>query len=143
MLFHHVATGLSTVWIVTVAVAEVDGSGKLRARFVYATLGHSPDAVVTFAASGAISGVYLLVHDAVGSPVLTVSADGGTAVEVVDYDAWGVAAVAAGGSSVHPFGFASGLVATGSPGRVRGIPTSSALPTGKPFRQTALSTTRA
>lgn len=76
-------------------IAQLAANGKLKARYLYATLGHSPDVAVTFHPdSGAVTGVYLLVHDQVGSVVRTLDVADGSAVESVEYDAWGVATVA-------------------------------------------------
>jgi RHS repeat-associated protein len=91
-------------------IAEINASGALRARYLYASSGHSPDVAVTFDPNtGEVTGSYLLVHDQVGSVVRTVDLATGLAVESVEYDPWGVATVSRGGSSVHPFGFAGGL----------------------------------
>jgi RHS repeat-associated protein len=91
-------------------IAEINASGALRARYLYASSGHSPDVAVTFDPNtGEASGSYLLVHDQVGSVVRTVDLATGLAVEAVEYDPWGVATVSPGGTSVHPFGFAGGL----------------------------------
>jgi RHS repeat-associated protein len=91
-------------------IAEVSASGALRARYLYASSGHSPDAAVTFDPdSGVVTGSYLLVHDQVGSVVRTVDLATGVAVESVAYDPWGVATVTPVGTAVHPFGFAGGL----------------------------------
>jgi RHS repeat-associated protein len=91
-------------------IAELNASGALRSRYLYASSGHSPDLAVTFDPNtGEVTGSYLLVHDQVGSVVRTVDLATGLAVESVEYDPWGVATLAPGGSSVHPFGFAGGL----------------------------------
>jgi RHS repeat-associated protein len=91
-------------------IAEINASGALRARYLYASSGHSPDVALTFDPNtGEVTGSYLLVHDQVGSVVRTVDLATGLAVEAVEYDPWGVATVSPGGSSVHPFGFAGGL----------------------------------
>jgi RHS repeat-associated protein len=91
-------------------IAELNARGALRARYLYASSGHSPDLAVTFDPdSGVVTGSYLLVHDQVGSVVRTVDLATGVAVESVAYDPWGVATVSPGGTSVQPFGFAGGL----------------------------------
>jgi RHS repeat-associated protein len=91
-------------------IAEVSAGGALRARYLYASSGHSPDLAVTFDPdSGVVTGSYLLVHDQIGSVVRTVDLATGSAAESVAYDPWGVATVTPGGTAVHPFGFAGGL----------------------------------
>src|SRR5262249_55202784 len=86
-------------------VAELDGSGTVTSRFVYGTLGHSPDYLVR----GGVS--YRFVHDSLGSVRLVVNSATGAIAQRIDYDEWGnVLADSAPG--FQPFGFAGGLYDT-------------------------------
>ena len=82
-------------------VGWYDGTGSLKAQFVFATQAYVPDAMIKAGA------VFRLVFDQVGSIRLVVDA-AGTVVERLDYDEFGnvVSDTAAG---VQPFGFAGGL----------------------------------
>jgi RHS repeat-associated protein len=87
--------------------AELDGTGALRWRFVYATGKHVPHAAI-----GADGTVYRLVTDQVGSLRLVVRASDGAVMQRMRHDAWGRVEenfVEAGFARV-PFGFAGGLV---------------------------------
>lgn len=83
-------------------VAELDGNGTVTSRFVYGTLGHSPDTMVR----GGVT--YRFVHDSLGSVRLVINAATGAIAQRIDYDEWGnVRADSASG--FQPFGFAGGL----------------------------------
>lgn len=98
-------------------VGRTDAAGKLVERYVYGTLGHSPDFAVRFGGSdGAVLDVFLFAHDQVGSVTGALGIQGSHSGkwwdEQVGYDAWGVATVTAGASAAvlgHPFGFAGGV----------------------------------
>ncbi|MFP2958419.1 RHS repeat-associated core domain-containing protein [Myxococcus sp. 1LA] len=83
-------------------VAELDGNGQVVSRFIYATRGHAPDAMV----KGGVT--YRILSDAHGSPRLVVNAASGAVAQRMDYDVWGrVLNDTAPG--FQPFGYAGGL----------------------------------
>ncbi|MDQ6799857.1 MAG: hypothetical protein M3041_03370, partial [Acidobacteriota bacterium] len=82
--------------------AELDGSGNIVTRFIYATRSNVPDLMQN---GGAI---YRIVSDHLGSPRLIVNAANGDVIEQIDYDEFGnVLADTAQG--FQPFGFAGGM----------------------------------
>ena len=83
-------------------VGDLDGTGAVMSRFVYASRRSVPDYIVR---SGA---TYRLVSDHLGSVRLVVKADDGTIAQRLDYDPFGsVTNDTAPG--FQPFGFAGGL----------------------------------
>jgi RHS repeat-associated protein len=83
-------------------VAELDPSGNVVSRFVYATRANVPDVIIN---SGT---VYRVITDQVGTVRLVVSTVDGSIAERIDYDEFGnVTADTAPG--FQPFGFAGGL----------------------------------
>ncbi|MBI5169914.1 MAG: hypothetical protein HZA61_10530 [Candidatus Eisenbacteria bacterium] len=88
-------------------VGELDASGALAKRFVYASRGHVPDVMVVRNASGADS-VYRLVTDHLGSVRLVVNANTGYVAQRLNYDAWGVVTEDTR-PGFTPFGYAGGL----------------------------------
>jgi RHS repeat-associated protein len=83
-------------------VAEMDGSGNIVSRFIYATRANVPDLMQN---GGAI---YRIVSDHLGSPRVVVNAANGDIAERIDYDEFGnVTNDTAPG--FQPFGFAGGL----------------------------------
>jgi RHS repeat-associated protein len=91
-------------------VAELDGSGAVVSRFVYATRVNVPDYMV----KGGIT--YRLVLDHLGSVRLVVDPQG-RVVQRLDYDAWGLVTQDTN-PGFQPFGFAGGLY-DGQTGLVR------------------------
>ena len=91
--------------------AELDGSGKVVARFVYGSRSQTPDfAIAVNADSGAVTGTYQFLHDNVGSVVSALRTSDGYVVEKCSFDAWGVrTANLTSGALQHPFGFAGGI----------------------------------
>ncbi len=88
-------------------VGELDGSGALVKRFVYASSSHVPDLMIVRNPSGPDS-TYRIVADQVGSVRLVVNASTGWVAQRMDYDAWGhVTNDTRPGFT--PFGFAGGL----------------------------------
>lgn len=83
-------------------VAELDGTGAVVARFVYATGSHSPDVMVKNGAS------YRIVKDHLGSPRLVVDSTTGAVAQRLDFDEWG-SVTADTNPGFQPFGFAGGL----------------------------------
>jgi RHS repeat-associated protein len=83
-------------------VAWLDGSGAVKATFVYGTRVNVPEYMVTQ------SGTYRIVTDHLGSPRLVVDATSGAIVQRVDYDEWGQV-LQDTNPGFQPFGFAGGL----------------------------------
>jgi RHS repeat-associated protein len=83
-------------------IAELDGSGNLVARFVYATGVNVPDYLV----KGGIT--YRLVKDHLGSPRLVVRVSDGFVIQRMDYDEFGNVLMDTN-PGFQPFGFAGGL----------------------------------
>lgn len=83
-------------------VAEVDGTGALVSRFVYASKPHVPDYMVK-------NGItYRIVSDHLGSVRLVVDASTGTVAQLIEYDAFGRITTDTN-PGFQPFGFAGGL----------------------------------
>nr|WP_249218470.1 RHS repeat-associated core domain-containing protein [Nitrospina sp. Nb-3] len=83
-------------------IAELDGSGNVVSRFVYASRGNVPDYVI----QGGVA--YRIVSDHLGSPRLVIDTGTGAVVQTMDYDAWGNVLVDTN-PGFQPFGFAGGL----------------------------------
>ena len=92
-------------------VAELDGSGAVVSRFVYATRVNVPDYMVKAGVT------YRLVLDHLGSVRLVVNSQSGQVVQRMDYDAWGMITLDTN-PGFQPFGFAGGLL-DGQTGLVR------------------------
>jgi len=83
-------------------VAELDNTGEVASRFVYATRRHVPDYLVRGGRA------YLIVGDHLGSPRLVVDAATGTVAQRMDYDVFGNVTLDTN-PGFQPFGFAGGL----------------------------------
>ncbi|NJD07609.1 MAG: RHS repeat protein [Methylococcaceae bacterium] len=83
-------------------VAELDGTGKLVSRFVYANGVNVPDYLIR---SGDI---YRIVKDHLGSPRLVVNVVTGAVAQEIRYDEWGKV-LSDSNPGFQPFGFAGGL----------------------------------
>jgi RHS repeat-associated protein len=83
-------------------VAELDGSGTLVERFVYA----GSNTVPSYLVKGGVD--YALVTDGRGSVRLVVNAQTGVVAQELDYDAWGKVTNDTS-PGFQPFGFAGGL----------------------------------
>jgi RHS repeat-associated protein len=83
-------------------VAELDGSGNIVSRFVYATRVNVPDYMI----KGGVT--YRIITDHLGSPRLVVDVATNTASQRMDYDAWGNV-INDSNPGFQPFGFAGGL----------------------------------
>ncbi|MDQ6799856.1 MAG: hypothetical protein M3041_03365 [Acidobacteriota bacterium] len=82
--------------------AELDGSGNIVSRFIYATRSNVPDLMQN---GGAI---YRIVSDHLGSPRLIVNAFNGDIAEQIEYDEFGNVTNDTN-PGFQPFGFAGGL----------------------------------
>lgn len=83
-------------------IVELDGTGEVVSRFVYATRVNVPE----YMERG--GRVYRIVTDQVGSPRLVVDAETGDLVQQMTYDAWGQV-LEDTRPGFQPFGFAGGL----------------------------------
>ena len=83
-------------------VAELDGSGNIVARFVYATHVNVPDYIVKSVVT------YRVITDHLGSVRLVVNTTTGAVVQRVDYDEWGNV-LSDTNPGFQPFGYAGGL----------------------------------
>jgi RHS repeat-associated protein len=86
-------------------VAEVDATGAVSKRFVYAGGVNVPHVMVT------AGGTYRLVEDHLGSVRRVVEEGSGAVAERIAYDAWGRVGVDTA-PGAQPFGFAGGLTAS-------------------------------
>jgi len=82
--------------------AELDGTGGVVSRFVYASEDSAPDFLVKGGRT------YRLVKDLLGSPRLVVDASSGAVAQRIDYDEFG-GVVSQTGNGFQPFGFAGAL----------------------------------
>lgn len=82
--------------------AELDGSGNIVSRFVYASRPNVPDLLIK---SGK---TFRILSDHLGSPRLVVDVATGEAVQRLDYDAFGQVTLDTN-PGFQPFGFAGGL----------------------------------
>jgi len=83
-------------------VVELDGSGAVVARFIYATKANVPDYIEKDGAT------YRILTDHLGSPRLVVDITTGAIVQRMDYDAFGQVLIDTN-PGFQPFGFAGGL----------------------------------
>jgi RHS repeat-associated protein len=83
-------------------VAELDGTGAVVSRFVYANRPNVPEYMIKGGAA------YRLVLDNLGSPILVVNSATGAVAEQVDRDEFGVVRSDSAPGTV-PFGFAGGI----------------------------------
>lgn len=83
-------------------VAELDGSGNVVSRFIYASKANVPDLIV----KGGVT--YKIISDYLGSPRLVVNSVNDSVVQRMDYDEFGNL-LADTHPGFQPFGFAGGL----------------------------------
>ncbi|AXQ29222.1 hypothetical protein D0B54_11210 [Solimonas sp. K1W22B-7] len=83
-------------------IAELDGSGNVVARFVYADKGNVPSYMVKGGQA------YRIISDQLGSPRIVVDANTGEVVQRMDYDEFG-GVTQDTNPGFQPFGFAGGL----------------------------------
>jgi RHS repeat-associated protein len=83
-------------------IAELDASGSVVSRFVYASRDNTPDTMI----KGGV--VYGILSDQLGSPRLVVDSSTGVIAQRIDYDAFG-RVLADSAPGFQPFGFAGGL----------------------------------
>ena len=83
-------------------IAELDGSGNVISRFVYASKQHAPD----FMIKGGVT--YRIISDHLGSIQLVINTATGQVVQQMDYDEFGKVTQDTN-PGFQPFGFAGGL----------------------------------
>jgi hypothetical protein len=83
-------------------IAELDGSGAVVSRFIYAGRANVPDCLV----KGGVT--YRIISDHLGSPCLIVDSQTGTIAQRLDYDEFG-RVLQDSSPGFQPFGFAGGL----------------------------------
>jgi RHS repeat-associated protein len=83
-------------------IAELDGSGNVVSRFIYASNGVVPDYLIRGGAT------YRIIADRLGSPRLVVNLATGAVAQRMDYDAFGDV-IRDTNPGFQPFGFAGGL----------------------------------
>ncbi len=84
-------------------VAELDGNGKVVARFVYGSKGNVPDYLVKEGKT------YRLISDHLGSPRWVVDLSNGDVAQKMEYDAFGNVVLDTN-PEFQPFGFAGGFM---------------------------------
>ena len=89
-------------------LAEADGAGTIRMRFVYGSKSNVPDVVKTYTSAGAADKLYRVSTDQLGTPRVIVDA-AGTIFEATDYDEFGIKLSDTNPTFEFPFGFAGGL----------------------------------
>jgi RHS repeat-associated protein len=87
--------------------AEVDGSGNVTKRFIYATGVNVADYMIRYD-QGPTARTYRLVTDHLGSPRLVIDTATGAIVQRMDYDEFGRVSLDTN-PGFQPFGFAGGL----------------------------------
>ena len=100
---------LTTAWLYQgqlTPVAELDGSGNVVSRFVYATGVNVPDYLVKPGAGG--DSTYRLLRDHLGSVRLVVNVASGSVAQRVRYDEFGIETENTA-PGWQPFGYAGGL----------------------------------
>ena len=100
---------LTTAWLYQgqlTPVAELDGSGNVVSRFVYATGVNVPDYLVKPGAGG--DSTYRLLRDHLGSVRLVVNVASGSVAQRVRYDEFGIETENTN-PGWQPFGYAGGL----------------------------------
>jgi len=97
-------------------VAELDGSGNVTARFVYADKANVPAYMIKG------GDTYRIISDHLGSPRLVVDVDTGDVAQRLEYDVWGNITEDTN-PGFQPFGFAGGILTNTSNclGLVHGI----------------------
>lgn len=83
-------------------MAELDSSGNIVSRFVYASKANVPDYMI----KGGVT--YRIISDHLGSPRLVVDVSTGTIVQRLDYDEFGQV-ITDTNPGFQPFGFVGGL----------------------------------
>lgn len=83
-------------------VAELDGSGNVIARFIYADKANVPAYMIKG------GNTYRIVSDHLGSPRLVINVADGSIAQRLDYDEWGNVAEDTN-PGFQPFGFAGGI----------------------------------
>jgi RHS repeat-associated protein len=83
-------------------VAELDGTGNVRSRFVYGTRNNVPDYMIRD------GNIYRIISDLLGSVRIVIDTATGTIVQRMDYDEFGNTILDTN-PGFQPFGFAGGI----------------------------------
>jgi len=83
-------------------IAELDGSGNIRSRFVYGSKSNVPDYMIKNNVT------YRIISNHLGSPILVVNTTDGSITQQMDYDEFGNVTNDTN-PGFQPFGFAGGL----------------------------------
>jgi len=86
-------------------IAELDGTGAVVSRFIYATRSNVPDFIIKG------GNTYRIISDHLGSPRLVIDTATGTVIQAMDFDEFGNIS-ADTNPEFQPFGFAGGLYDT-------------------------------
>ena len=89
-------------------IAELDGSGNVIARFVYAHKANVPAYMIKIEPASGTERTYRILSDHLGSPRLVMDMETGEIVQRMDYDEWGKVVLDTN-PGFQPFGFAGGL----------------------------------
>src|SRR5262249_11702550 len=84
------------------AIAEIDATGAVVARFIYGTRAHVPDLIWK------ATGLHRVISDERGSPRLVINVTSGSVAQRLDYDVWGNVLLDTA-PGFQPFGFVGGL----------------------------------
>lgn len=82
-------------------IAELDGSGNIVSRFIYADKANVPSYMISGGSS------YRIISNHLGSPIKVVNSATGAIVQEISYDAWGNI-LTDSNPGFQPFGFAGG-----------------------------------
>ncbi len=83
-------------------IAELDGTGAVVARFIYADKGNVPSYMIKGGKT------YRIISDHLGSPRMVIDTSDGTIAQQMDYDVWG-RVISDTNAGFQPFGFAGGI----------------------------------
>ncbi len=89
-------------------IAELDGSGNVIARFVYAHKANVPAYMIKIEPASGTERTYRILSDHLGSPRLVMDMETGEIAQRMDYDEWGKVVLDTN-PGFQPFGFAGGL----------------------------------
>ena len=83
-------------------IAELDRTGAVVSRFIYADKGNVPAYMVKDGKT------YRIISDHLGSPRMVIDTSDGTIAQQIDYDVWGKV-ISDTNAGFQPFGFAGGI----------------------------------
>jgi RHS repeat-associated protein len=89
-------------------LAEADGAGTIRMRFVYGSKSSVPDAVKTYTSAGVADKIFRIATDQLGTPRVIFDT-AGAIFEATEFDEFGIKLSDTNPTFELPFGFAGGL----------------------------------